>query len=344
VASDQDFNFDALLRPIPGADPAGVELPYEIVQELKLLRREPIPGDPTTESWKPDWRKVIKITKEFLTETGKDIKAAVILVEAATKAHGAAGLRDGLTLLHRLVAECWDRLHPRLEGEDGPEVREAPIRGLNEAGKGVQFPQTIASMPLFSAQREAFCAYDLRNKDRKPALDEAIAAATPEDLEKLRPVHADLLAARKALGDLAAALTARRSSEDSATNYTSPETPGNLGTAIGQCIAFVEKIAEARQFALVPGAAPAADAATTDAPGPGGPTAAPAGNRDGLYRQIEQIAAALRRVEPHSPVPFLLERCVKLGRLPFPELMRAMLGQNSAVGELDTLLGIERPS
>jgi type VI secretion system protein ImpA len=67
------------------------------------------------------------------------------------------------------------------------------------------------------------------------------------------------------------------------------------------------------------------------------------GTREGLYRQIDQIAKALRAIEPHSPIPFLLERCVRLGGQPFPELMRSIIYETGTLDALDRLLGIEHP-
>jgi type VI secretion system protein ImpA len=48
-------------------------------------------------------------------------------------------------------------------------------------------------------------------------------------------------------------------------------------------------------------------------------------------------------LEPHSPIPYLLDRCVRLGELPFPELMREIVRETAALDELDRLLGLEKP-
>lgn len=344
MASSPVLDIDALLRPVAGEHPGGVPLPDEVRQELDTIRREPDPWDTTTAHWKADWPKVLRTTTDFLTGTGKDMHAAARLLEAATKVHGTAGLRDGLILLGRLVAECWDQLHPAPSDGDTTDIREAPVLWLNDVGKGARFPHTVASLPLFRTRTDAFGPLDMRNKERKAAFDEAVAATKPEQLEPLRAAHADLLAARQALGDLATALTARRVDQNSAPNYLSPETSSNLGTAIGQGLRMVEAIARTRGFALVaePALPPADPTATPAVAAIAAAESLPANTREGLYTQIEQVAAALRRLEPHSPIPFLLDRCVKLGRLPFPELMRAMLRENAAVDELDRLLGLDK--
>ena len=170
-----------------------------------------------------------------------------------------------------------------------------------------------------------------------------MTAAKPQTLEALRGTHADLLAARQALDDLVTTLAARRIDPDNTPDYTSHDTPSNLGTALDKCIDMVEDIAKRRGFHLVPPVPGAeSDAGAGASTGEAGIPATTAGTREGLYRQLGEIAAALRRIEPHSPIPFLLERCVKLGGMPFPELMRAMIRENAAVDEVDRLLGIEK--
>jgi type VI secretion system protein ImpA len=343
VTSAPVLDLDALLRPIPGDNPAGEPLADTLRMELDTNRREPIPGDDTTNHWKADWPKVLRVTTEALTGKGKDIHAAARLVEAATKIHGAPGLRDGLRLLQRMIDECWDRMHPVPANGDTTDIRESPIIWLNDVGRGARFPQSVASLPLLKVGGATFSALDRQRKDMAAAFDEAVAAAKPAALDALRNTHADLIAARQALADLAASLSAKRVDPDGTPDYTSLDTPSNIGSAIERCVETVEEIAQKRGLSFGEAAA-GGDAEGDGAPASGdGRTAGPTpGTRDGLYRQLGEIASALRRIEPHSPIPFLLERCVKLGAMPFPELMRAMIRENSAVDEVERLLGIEK--
>jgi type VI secretion system protein ImpA len=344
VSSAPVLDLDTLLQPIPGTNPAGEPLGDTLRMELDSHRREPIPGDDTTSHWKADWPRVLRVTSDTLTGTGKDIHAATRLVEAATKIHGAAGLRDGLRLLQRMVAECWDRMHPVPSNGDTTDIRESPIIWLNDIGRGARFPQTIGRIPVFRVSGASFGPLDLQSKELKAAFEEAVTNAKPATLEALRTTHADLLAARQALADLAATLSTRRIDPDGTPDYASLDTSSNMGTAIERCIEMVEDIAKRRGFPLVPSTAGAEQvggpAATSS--GESHAPAATAGTRDGLYRQLSEIAAALRRIEPHSPIPFLLERCVKLGAMPFPELMRAMIRESAAIDDVERLLGIEK--
>lgn len=338
------LELDALVAPIPGPKPAGEPHTDALRRELDDNRREPIKGDKTTEHWKADWPKVLRLTTTALTTTGKDVFLAVRLVEAATKLHGAPGLRDGLRLLQRLFEECWDRIYPVPSDGDTTDIRESHIVWLNDGEKGGKFPKTVLGIPLLQAQAGGYSLLDSQNKELKSAFNEAVVGAKEPDLEKLRTTYNDLIAARKALVDLTAVLTKRRIDKDEAPSYTPSEATNNLGFAIERCIEGAAGIAQMRSFELeppAPGATPAAAANKPAAAAAAAKPAAPADTREGLYRQIEQIAAALQRMEPHSPIPFLLERCVKLGKLPFPQLMRAMVREKNTIDELDRMLGIE---
>ena len=340
MSSPAVLDIDPLVQPIPGASPAGLPLPDGTRLELDDLRREPDPLDPATAGRNPDWGKLVRITSDILTKTSKDLLAAARLLEAVTKKAGIPGLRDGLKLLHRLAADCWDRIHP-LPGEgETMDVREGPMKWLNDVSRGGRFPHTITEQPLVRGAGQWFSYLDWLRPDRKREFDEAIPKADPA---ALRLMYEDLVEARETLKALAAVLDQKMGAEV-APDFLSAETSGNIGNAIGNCIHLVEEVAKRRGVPLTD--VPAAEAtASGDQPAGtasvSGPTGI-AGTREGLYRQLEQIASALRHLEPHSPIPFLLNRCVKLGALPFPELMRAMIRENAALDELDRLLGVEK--
>jgi type VI secretion system protein ImpA len=345
VSSPAVLDIDSLILPISEANPTGDLLPDGKRLELDELRKEPDPLDPATANRNPDWGKLVKTTSEILTKSSKDLQTAVRLVEAATKKAGIPGLRDGLRLLHRLVTDCWDRMHPIPMDGEGPEVREGPMKWLNDVSRGAKFPQTIREQPLVKTSAGTFSCTDWLRPERKAEFEEAIPTT---DGPELRRRYEDLIESREALQSLAKVLDEKMGA-DVAPDFLNPETSGNIGTALGQCIDLVTEVAKRRGVALTD--TPAAEESTTEAPAQGATTTAVAsgpvgvaGSREGLYRQLEQIAMTLKRIEPHSPIPFLLERCVRLGRLPFPELMRAIIQENTTLDELDRLLGIAKPS
>ena len=58
------------------------------------------------------------------------------------------------------------------------------------------------------------------------------------------------------------------------------------------------------------------------------------------YEQIDAAAEVLRRLEPHSPVPYLVKRAVALGRMPFPALIKQLVREDSILTELYREFGI----
>jgi type VI secretion system protein ImpA len=63
-------------------------------------------------------------------------------------------------------------------------------------------------------------------------------------------------------------------------------------------------------------------------------------SRAEAYRQLADAADLLQRLEPHSPIPYIVKRAVELGALPFPQLMKALIRDANVLTELNRELGI----
>ena len=204
--------------------------------------------------------------------------------------------------------------------------------------RGAKFPQAIRSIPLLKAGSRTLAYVDWITPERKGDLEEVIGKI---DTPALRTAFADVTAAWSALEVLSRALD-ERLGNDAAPNFLSPENTSSIGTAIEQCLQLIREIAHRRGVELEPSANGAAEPEAGDASlAPSSPTAAstaPGNSREELYRQIEVIATTLKRIEPHSPIPFMLERCVRLGGLPVPSLMRAIIRETGTLDELDRIM------
>lgn len=342
MSSPAILDIDALVQPIPGDNPAGHPLPDGKRLELDELRKEPDPLDPATANRNPEWGKIVRMTTDMLEKSSKDLLAAARLVEAVTKKDGVPGLRDGMKLLHRLVTDCWDHLHPMPENGEGFDVREGPLKWLNDIGRGARFPQTVGGLVVMTTGTGEFNYFDWLDPARKPEFEEQIPKSDPRAVKE---TYDDLIETQQALHDLARTLDEKMGA-DVAPDFLTVENEQNLGTALTKCIGMVEEIAHRRGVALKESEGAEAAPSGGGSASPGAAAASgPAGianTRDGLYRQLTQIASALRGLEPHSPIPYLLDRCVRLGAMPFPELMRAMVRENNTLDELDRLLGVEK--
>src|SRR5262249_35758929 len=92
------LDFESLLKPIPGGNPAGA-VPHRVRDEVEVARKKADDPKLTGTARKSAWGRVLDLARENLASSSKDLKLAAFLTEALTKLHGFAGLRDGLTLL-----------------------------------------------------------------------------------------------------------------------------------------------------------------------------------------------------------------------------------------------------
>ena len=64
-------------------------------------------------------------------------------------------------------------------------------------------------------------------------------------------------------------------------------------------------------------------------------------SRAQVYQQLAQTAALLQRLEPHSPIPYLINKAVELGALSFPDLMRQLIQDSTVLTAMNRELGIK---
>jgi type VI secretion system protein ImpA len=334
------LDFEALLAPIPGDDPAGAPVPYDVRQQLEEARKEEdpddyAPDDPTRpqEARRADWAGIVRLAQQTLTGASKDLLVAARLTEALVRLHGFAGLRDGLRLLRELIEQCWDRLYPTIEDGD-LEVRAGPFFWLDDADKGARFPNTLRAVPLVAVDGRPYGwlawrqSQDARGGVTREEFEQAILATPAEFcqrvVEEVAQGHDELNLLTRSLaqvmGQTAPGLTAIRQ-------------------ALDECQALARQIAQRKGPPVgapaAPDGQPAAGAAAA------GPSRAPA-TRAEVYRQLAQAAALLQELEPHSPIPYLIQRAVELGGLPFPQLIRALIRDQSVLGELNRELGLKQ--
>ncbi|NJM52231.1 MAG: type VI secretion system protein TssA [Blastocatellia bacterium] len=129
------IDFEVLLTPIAGDNPAGEPMQYSgLYDEIREARR----ADDTSVSygaWQTelkvaDFRKVVELATTALSTQTKDLQIAVWLTEALTGQYGFAGFRDGLQLIRRLEEDFWDTLYPEID-EGDMEARANAIDWMN---------------------------------------------------------------------------------------------------------------------------------------------------------------------------------------------------------------------
>lgn len=117
---------DALLTPIGEASPCGDNLEYDAdfmaLTTAAQGKAEQQFGDTVIPAVEPDWRDVAERADAQLRR-GEDVRAAVLLLRAATRLQGVAGFTAGLQLLTSLLDTFWDGIHPKLDADDDNDPR-----------------------------------------------------------------------------------------------------------------------------------------------------------------------------------------------------------------------------
>jgi type VI secretion system protein ImpA len=244
-----------------------------------------------------------------------------------------------------MVADCWDRIHPKPEPGEDDTGRIGPFLWINHSIKGAKFPGTVAGLKLFHRD-EVNYSYIYLMEAAKPGQKEeflrAFDSLRSKELDEFQKVAESVKEAKQALEELGVALDARFGKEN-APDLTSEENPDNLGRVVMSVSRETEKLLKSKGLLNDPAAEQeAVSSQETQSDGSSKATSAEPRtmSREGLYRQIETIADALSRLEPHSPIPFLLKRVVKFGTLSFPELMKEFVRDSSTIEEVNRLLGI----
>ncbi len=258
---------------------------------------------------------------------------AARLTEAILKVHGEelrgfAGLRDGLQLMRRMLDECWDRIYPPIEEEGDEEVRAAALSWLDDNDRGARFPLSIRTTPLVLFEGKGLSWKDWKDSNQPSENQEAIKenfskAVEEAPRETCQSVADDLAECLTEVVELDRVLEAKLG--------TYAPSISNLRQAVYDCQVLAQQILDAKRprprrglqkrvWRPDPAAVNRMDRVRRYRRG------RPAMNsRAQVFQTIAEAARILRQLEPHSPVPFMLERAVELGALPFPELMKVLI-------------------
>jgi type VI secretion system protein ImpA len=341
---------DNLLNPIPGQNPSGEDLRYALVyDQIKEARREEEESDQGEwkhEIKKADYPLVVKLASEAIAGKSKDLQIAAWLTEALLRTEGFSGLKQGLVLLRGLVGNFWETLYPQLEDGDA-ELRAAPLEWV---GSNLILPLQMA--PLNKA-RHGWLDYTESKKvgyEHQADTDEKKAARTqalqqgkiaPEDFDKsfTETPKVFYVNAEAVLDEGAAAL------QDLDTFCS--EKFGDIAPSFRELKKWLETIRHSVHLLLQKKRETEPDTveATTGAPvaaagrkGTAGEGSAPLGGMAGrapaatpgiliplgerepparreAIASAARAAAALRKLDPYSPAPYLMMRGLRWGEL-----------------------------
>ncbi len=377
MGSPSTLDLEALLQPIPGDLPAGEDLredssPARIYSQIKDARNtardrerkgefEAVIGSAEASAWRP----VLESARDTLAERSKDLEITTWLIEALARTDGFAGLRDGFRLARGLVETFWDGLYPTPD-EEGIETRVSPLAGLNGAGSVGTLIAPISRIPITTGSSVAPVAVWSCRKAQE------LERLSPDDREQrvasgetsmeivqtaVRETPVEIFVDQ--LADIDAALVELRALGELLDRHCGAASPPTkaIREALEDAAATIRLIA--RDVLPVEGGDEVAGGgdAGTDAPSPqagdagvvagasravavGGVPGALSSREDAL-RALAKVAEFFRQAEPHSPLAFLVERTIRWGRLPLPDLLAELIPDESARDTYAQLTGVK---
>jgi len=365
------MDIDELVAAIDGDNPAGVDLRetrseeyYQIkdarnaarAEERTALRDETDPSAALAA-----WRSVQELSPQVLREQSKDLEVCTWYIEALVRSEGFTGLRQGITLVNRMVEEYWEQLYP-LPDEDGMETKVAPLTGLN--GDGIEGTLIgpirnleITAADSFSGDFSAFSLWQyqqalevskIADPEKKSArqqrqgytledVEKAVRASSSEFFLELMASLEETLAQYRALG------------QQLATHCGADAPPSsniiNILEEVQRSVRFIAKdkleVAAPIEVVEVDADSPAVATPQAGAAPQSVGSQGAVNNRNDALLQLSEIAKFFRTTEPHTPIASGIERLVKWGRMPVGELMGELMPDANSRNIFRQLTGVE---
>lgn len=96
---------------------------YLEMEELAVGVPESVMGNDIISGKDPDWKKLYTNCMELWKIT-RDLRVAVYLTLSLSQINGLQGFNDGLKLIHFLIADLWDDFYPKLDADDNNDPTE----------------------------------------------------------------------------------------------------------------------------------------------------------------------------------------------------------------------------
>jgi len=333
---------DDLLTPIPGDNPAGVDLRddniWDVIKEARRWDVVPEEGRPQKLA---DWAAVVRDCSTAIATRSKDLQLAVWLIEAQFYRESFAGMAQAVRVTAEMLVKFWDHLYPGLEDGDAGfrismlEYFNRSDRPLYATIRLAPVTQTGVTIYQFRESEDVGVEKPDDDYDKKQARKKKIDAgkmsgeqfadafkATPKAWYKQRAADiASLLAAIDALDKAGNQVFGRDAPGYNELRRPITEVQGIIGQLLREKL-----VLEPDPVEVIP--EPAADGALGDGAGsaagvPGGLTPEPT-SRDDATQRIVVAARWLRQAEPTSPTSYLMLRALRWGELraqaPEPDL------------------------
>ncbi len=344
-----------LIKPISSKKTTGINLredispssSYYMLKDLRTrarnIERKTAVGEEGLDAL-PDWRAILDEGQKVLIKKSKDLEITTWVLEALVRLEGFDGLIKGFLLIEALIDRYWDNLFP-LPDEEGYEIRFSPIIGLNgneSEGTLIQPIKEICITDVSQSQGYALWQYQQSIEFSKITDPKVIEKKLEQGIIKLEEITK---AAKSAAADFYPILWGKvalclevfdrfmaklnhlcgdQSIPASNIKSTLALFQDHLRFMTKEIGCPLEKkVAETNTAIIQESRAPEKKLDSSV-------KKELISSRSDALQTLIQVAGFFRETEPHSPIPYLLDRAVRWGHLPFPELLKEMIADESA--------------
>lgn len=325
-----------LVNPISGENPCGISLRYEpIYDQIREARREDDDsvsyGIWQRELKRADWFRVENLCCDVLQHQTKDLQIAGWLAEAWIQLDDINGLSRGIELISKLSDSFWDHIHPTIKAGD-LEYRSQFFDWLNknlsdrlvklqfvpnELGEGISYADWLAAQRLDTVKRTPNSERWVKKAEERGQISYKQCQTL---LSRVTTHYGDsylesLYTAQSQLNDLKTVLDNHFSDNtlafDELTNYLD-EMIRIYKSEMSSRERSQTMVSDDSLTLNLPPQPPLPPDSDTNTDQSNLQTIPQTGqlDRDQAYQQLEQIAALLEKIEPHSPAPQIIRKVI----------------------------------
>lgn len=302
-------HIEALLAPIQADNPCGDSIRYSPESDQLVAARQQDDETLPTGVWqstprRADWDEVAKIATVLTKTLSKDLVIMSWLGEAWIRVHGLAALPNALELVTLALEQYPEQLHPKIK-EGDYDYRAAPLCWIAQ-----HYATLVAEAPLFIAHGENISLTQWQQGKLAdvplPGADEATILSLTSSMEWLQRLNNVCQSWPTESAPSFKALEQKIKTCLQALGNTLPEQSPPVGQETASTVS----------------------------------NGATFLHREEAYQMIKQVADYLARTEPHSPVPYLLQRAYIWGHTPLPELLNELITGDESARRLWRQLGV----
>lgn len=364
------LDIEALSLPISDENPSGTD-PREDSSATSLYRqikdarntartteRKAIFDDDGGKSALILWRPVLETGIEIITSQAKDLEVMAWILEALIRLHGIQGLAEGFTVLNNLIQSQFDTMYP-LPDEDGMETKIGALTGLNgEGGEGtllapirnVEITKGGSKEPFaFWQYLQALEADKIADDEQKESKIASLGFSLGDVQGCIRDSSADFYVNIKTQFEICiSAFKAYNGVLSDKCSYDAPPN-SNIRQLLEDMLGSIKHLAADKLIDDTVHEENSEDttseSATSAPEGSGGRSgvATQSGaikSRQDALKRLQDISDFFKKTEPHSPIPYSIEKIVRWGNMSLNELMTELIKDSDARERFSLITGL----